>query len=534
MQPKKVLVLDANEAPYALYVARSLGSAGYIIDLASTYGRISPYCNSKYVNNHLFYPDPTWDVDAFSKFLYDNAARYDIILPLMEKTQLATSMLKEELEEQGILIPIPSYDIFKKAMDKTYVLKTAKKIGIRTPNGLILNPDEIKRRKITDLVGRLKTPIIVKTSTEVNVPPGKRYFVVKNHNEMIKACKILSSLGPVIIQEYIKGIGLGVSTIISQQHQPVAISGHLRILESLPQGGPSVIAKTYLHQEAINCSLRLLKHIKWQGVAMVEYKLTNDNVPFFMELNPRFWGTTPLAIASGVDFPKLLVEKYNDIISSPAKPTKTRKLIHMQGLALLFVKEKANIFKNIFQPLLKGALSKGIVSITEFQYFDLKPFLTIFLREIKRTLNKNKMGRINNILFGPKLPIKKIIKAGVKNIIDLREEGSDEEKNEAKKYWVGYHKIPVKDDAAPTISEFTKGLELLDCLSKEAPTYIHCREGMGRAPMFAAGYLIFKGSSFEDALSYVYSIKPASNINSTQKSALWTLFKRQTANKEKL
>lgn len=525
MHSKKVLVFDANEAPYALYVARSLGSAGYIIDLASSFGRFSPYSGSKYTNKHLFYPDPTYDSDAFLKFLMDNASNYDIILPLMEKTQLAVSMLKKDLEEQGVLVPIPPYSILKKATDKTYVLKVATRVGLPVPNGFILNSEEISKEKVTNLIDELRLPIIVKISTEINVPPGKRYIVAESSRQVIDACKHLSVLGPVMVQEYIKGRGLGVSMVFSRRHLPVAITGHLRILERFPRGGPSVISKTYLHKDAINYSLKLLKELDWQGVAMVEYKLTNNNIPFFMELNPRFWGTLPLALASGVNFPRLLVEKFNDTKETPAQPNKMRILIELQGLTLRLVESRFNISRNILKLLFREILNKGLPSFTEFQYLDLKPFIVLFLREIKRVLDKSKMGRINNILFGPKLPVKRLCKVGIKSIIDLRAEADDEERNEAKKYQIEYYKIPIPDDEAPTVPEFIKGLELLNHLSENGLTYVHCREGMGRAPTFIAGYLIYKGLSFKNSLSYIYYIKPASNINATQKSALWTLFK---------
>ena len=45
----------------------------------------------------------------------------------------------------------------------------------------------------------------------------------------------------------------------------------------------------------------------WFGVAMVEFKLDpRDGLPKLMEINPRFWGSLPLAIEAGVNFPLLL------------------------------------------------------------------------------------------------------------------------------------------------------------------------------------------------------------------------------------
>jgi len=54
---------------------------------------------------------------------------------------------------------------------------------------------------------------------------------------------------------------------------------------------------------------RLLDHVGWHGVAMVEFKLDErNNKPVLLEVNPRFWGSVYQAIAAGVDFPYLLYE----------------------------------------------------------------------------------------------------------------------------------------------------------------------------------------------------------------------------------
>ena len=55
---------------------------------------------------------------------------------------------------------------------------------------------------------------------------------------------------------------------------------------------------------------KLLEKLNWHGVVMFEYKESvNPNGDFeykLLEANPRFWGSVPLAIANGVDFPVLL------------------------------------------------------------------------------------------------------------------------------------------------------------------------------------------------------------------------------------
>jgi len=72
--------------------------------------------------------------------------------------------------------------------------------------------------------------------------------------------------------------------------------------------------------------LKILKSLHWHGVAMVEFKKDlHDNQFKLMEINPRFWGSLDLPIASGVDFPYLL---YKMSIEGDVKP----KISYRKGL----------------------------------------------------------------------------------------------------------------------------------------------------------------------------------------------------------
>jgi protein-tyrosine phosphatase len=50
--------------------------------------------------------------------------------------------------------------------------------------------------------------------------------------------------------------------------------------------------------------------------------------------------------------------------------------------------------------------------------------------------------------------------------------------------------------------------------------FIHCREGVGRAPSVAAGLLISEGVSLSDALKIVRAGRSVSDINSLQMGSL--------------
>ncbi|MGH7279795.1 MAG: ATP-grasp domain-containing protein, partial [Candidatus Rokuibacteriota bacterium] len=51
-------------------------------------------------------------------------------------------------------------------------------------------------------------------------------------------------------------------------------------------------------------ALRLLEALRWRGVAMVEFRRDRRTREYrLLEINPRFWGSLPLALHCGLDFP---------------------------------------------------------------------------------------------------------------------------------------------------------------------------------------------------------------------------------------
>ena len=113
-----------------------------------------------------------------------------------------------------------------------------------------------------------------------------------------------------LVQELVAGDGLGVFALMNQG-EPRAVFAHRRIREANPTGGRASLAESIPPDERIMApALRLLGALGWTGVAMVEFKDPGGTAPpIAMEINGRFWGSLPLAIAAGVDFPLLLVRQ---------------------------------------------------------------------------------------------------------------------------------------------------------------------------------------------------------------------------------
>jgi protein-tyrosine-phosphatase len=87
--------------------------------------------------------------------------------------------------------------------------------------------------------------------------------------------------------------------------EPLVWFQHRRITEFPYNGGASVLAVSEaVDPELAGYSARLLRALEWEGAAMVEFR--HDRATgraALMEVNGRLWGSLPLSVQAGVDFP---------------------------------------------------------------------------------------------------------------------------------------------------------------------------------------------------------------------------------------
>jgi predicted ATP-grasp superfamily ATP-dependent carboligase len=112
---------------------------------------------------------------------------------------------------------------------------------------------------------------------------------------------------PVLLQEYCAGAGDGVELLL-HEGRPLAAFQHRRLREVPITGGASAFRESVpLDPLLLDYSTRLLRELRWTGLAMVEFK-SSAGGPRLMEINGRVWGSLPLAVRSGMDFPRHLAE----------------------------------------------------------------------------------------------------------------------------------------------------------------------------------------------------------------------------------
>ena len=319
----KVLVTDANNR-IALAVIRALGENGVKVSSLEQeqFTKQKPICfSSRYVSKRFIIP-PISKPEGLSKLL-EYAQGHDIILPVSINMILPVVQNRALFEQAGIRVPYPSLDQLKTANSKTKLLELAKDIGIAIPATYHIKD----LSELSGLLSKATFPLVIKLPDDegLYLAPEKRYAIVYDRASFEHAYLKMHRLKQFpLVQEYIQGDGFGFSALLAKSSQALAYFCHKRLRQYPPSGGPSTLCESIYSQPLIDQGLKLLKALNWTGIAMVEFKKdARDNQYKLMEINPRFWGSLPLALHSGVNFPYLLCKMALDENVTPVLKYKT-------------------------------------------------------------------------------------------------------------------------------------------------------------------------------------------------------------------
>lgn len=107
---------------------------------------------------------------------------------------------------------------------------------------------------------------------------------------------------------------------------------------------------------------------------------------------------------------------------------------------------------------------------------------------------------------------------GITACVDLRREYGDVEHGVDLARQLS---LPTDDDCAPTIDELQRAADFIGaCLAEGRGVYIHCANGVGRAPTTAAAYLVSTGLSPQQAWKTLRAARPFIRPTKIQRDAL--------------
>ncbi|MFZ1008096.1 MAG: ATP-grasp domain-containing protein [Candidatus Sulfotelmatobacter sp.] len=306
-----MLILDGHSSA-ALAFVRSAGKAGHWVAVGTNVGAFAAAQLSRYSKLSFSYPISTEDMHGFVEAVLDfiNQNAVDLVVPVTDWTLLPLSEYRERFKHI-CKVALPPASSIGQVVDKYQTLRIAKSVGIKIPKTwLIESPGDL-----VSLRG-IKFPLVVKDRFSLRWHDGRAVFggvsYAYSREELeIQVSQRLMAAGDVLVQEFITGVGIGFSCFIASEEVRLPFQWK-RVREVDPRGSASSCRESISLDEQIkNDSSQLIRRIGFEGIAMVEYKrIAAKPDPVLMEINGRPWGSIALPIASGVDYPRYLIDWY--------------------------------------------------------------------------------------------------------------------------------------------------------------------------------------------------------------------------------
>ncbi len=307
-----VLVTDGSYK-HALGIVRSLGRRGHRVGVIGS-RRLSPAFFSRFAYASSPCPDsldsPTEFINCMSQRIREWSIQ--LVITVGYASVEACAMNAERLRDTGVFMLIPSATQFAEASDKWQMITNARSAGLSVPDSCLPESLDEARAFLRRCYGRC----VAKLRRE---SLGKGATLVTNESQLdtLFGHSNQSRFGTVILQEYVSGHGSGYMAL-AEGGRVVREFAHRRLREMPASGGYSTAAESIRNQSLMDQGRQLFETMTWNGPGMVEFRADGDR-RWFIEFNPKFWGSLDLALHCGADFPGDLcrMASGNDLTNRP-------------------------------------------------------------------------------------------------------------------------------------------------------------------------------------------------------------------------
>lgn len=557
------ILLTDGGYKHTLAALRSLSKEGHAVSVVGgglTQSQISRYCRNSYrpLNFSLFDSKLSLlDIAPLIQFIKSNAI--ELIIPISAHSVIFFAENKHFFAEHTNII-LPEASAVSLCFDKQKSANYVSNLNIKIPNSYHFG----SMAELEANIHQLNFPVVAKSSSELQTLPTSYYdnprdLLLSMRN--IQAILARNKVDFPLIQERIRGHGEGYFALY-RDGQELAYFMHRRIRELPVSGGSSTCAESIFENDLLEAGRKILRSLKWNGVAMVEFKRNHYNGElYFMEVNPKFWGSLDLGIQAGIDFPNLLAKSINrkglheqlqnEIITYR---TGVRYSWPLDGDLQHGIENPRAIFaviSDMVNPFVRSNLSildplPLVYGVMRFLKFIVRAILLKigFLRVYstcrrygvgmgiykiiseKTGIQLSNFCKITDNLYVGCQPTSRsfwqLKKWGVNTILDLR---SEREFDVQPPLGFNYNHLPILEYQALSPSDIARGLDIIQKEVKAGNrVYLHCREGVGRAAMLALAFLCEMGMDYAHAQKYLKNRRPLINLNTEQERAMEMYF----------
>jgi len=298
------LVLDARLGQ-SLATVRSLGSRGLRVAALGTSAGV-PSFSSRWCQRAFACPAAEGS-EAYLSYL-EQVLDQNSVGVLITSSDPTIALIRKHRErlERRVRIALAKEPALGVAINKERTLDVARRLGLNVPSSVKVSTVN----EVAAAVRKIGLPAVVKPaeSWSSNGQQGARIIsqFVTTLEEARRAVEELTRFGgTVLLQQFLSGRRESISFLYTQgQIYARCAQWHMRIV-----GGQSSLRQSIAVPADIGDQAeRLVREIALEGCSEVEFRYDNAGNPYLMEINPRLWAATELAVRSGVDFPYLLYQ----------------------------------------------------------------------------------------------------------------------------------------------------------------------------------------------------------------------------------
>ena len=222
----------------------------------------------------------------------------DVVLAVKEETVQLLATHPEALPETARAGFVPSVEAFDQVADKGRLAIFLAEQGLPHPDTLLCSDDDA----FAEGVSGLAFPILLK-------PVRRRYGEAIRRFETLAALRAFLRThacpsGTFIAQHFVPGFDIDCS-VLCRAGEVLAHTIQRGIIPRPKPFAPPAGIVFVEHAGVLAVVRRLMRALRWNGVAHIDLRCDPEGRPWIIEVNPRYWGSLLGSLAAGINFPLL-------------------------------------------------------------------------------------------------------------------------------------------------------------------------------------------------------------------------------------
>ena len=214
----------------------------------------------------------------------------DVLIPTVDCELAPVASYKKRFAEAGVQLVTSPESTLKDCYDKYQLMQVLEEVVPLVHFQLFDESTDIES---------LDFPLIAKPRSGSG---SRDITLIDNPADL----HVIPRNGTFLLQGYLPGKEFSVDVFVNKNGKAIANVVRERIKVD---SGIAVISQTLIDQRISNMAAKIATHLGIRYVANIQLKMDEFNQPRLLEINPRFPGTMPLTVASGVNMPELCIRE---------------------------------------------------------------------------------------------------------------------------------------------------------------------------------------------------------------------------------